>query len=177
MDQRERIFIVIDGSNFYHRIKELNLQNLLKFDYVRFSEFIAGERAVVIKRYYIAAVREEFGNEKSKELMKNQRILSGKLKNFGWEISFGHMLKTDAYREKGVDVQIATDILIGAYENLYDTVVLISSDTDLIPALIKAKEKGKKIEYVGFSHKPSHALISRSDVRRLLIKEDLEKFI
>jgi len=78
--------------------------------------------------------------------------------------------------EKGADVQIAVDLLIGAYENLYDTAILVSSDTDLIPALAKARSMKKKIEYIGFSHKPSYGLITHSDIRRLLTKEDIEQF-
>ena len=68
-------------------------------------------------------------------------------------------------------------ILIGAYENLYDTAILVSSDTDLIPALAKAREMKKKIEYIGFSHKPSYGLITHSDIRRLLTKEDVNQFL
>jgi len=67
-------------------------------------------------------------------------------------------------------------ILIDAYENLYDTAILVSSDTDLIPALAKAREMKKKIEYIGFSHKPSYGLITHSDIRRLLTKDDLQQF-
>ena len=62
------------------------------------------------------------------------------------------------------------------YENLYDTAILVSSDTDLIPALMKARLMKKKVEYIGFSHKPSYGLIGHSDIRRLLTKEDIEQF-
>lgn len=55
------------------------------------------------------------------------------------------------------------------------TVILVSSDTDLIPAIVKVRSMKKKVEYIGFSHKPSYALIANSNVRRLLIKEELEK--
>ena len=80
------------------------------------------------------------------------------------------------FYEKGVDVLMAVDMLVGAYENLYDILILVSSDTDLIPALEKVRFKGKKVEYIGFSHKPSYGLIANSDIRRLLTKEDLLPF-
>jgi len=174
---KERVFILIDGNNFYHRLKELKLTNLLFFNYEKFSQFLIGQRILISKNYYIGAVREESNNPKSKELMIGQRKLTGKLQKDGWIIKFGHMLKTDDYHEKGVDVQVATDLLIGAYEDLYDTAILITSDTDLIPAIIKAREMKKKIEYIGFSHKPSYALIKHSDIRRLLTKEDINQFL
>ena len=81
------------------------------------------------------------------------------------------------YHEKGVDVNIAVDILVATYEDLCDRIILVSSDTDLIPAVNKAREKGKVVEYVGFSHKPSVALVARCSESYLLKKEDLEPFV
>ncbi|OGF64572.1 hypothetical protein A2661_01225 [Candidatus Giovannonibacteria bacterium RIFCSPHIGHO2_01_FULL_45_24] len=177
MNEKERIFILIDGNNFYHRLKELKLNNLLSFHYEKLSDFLTGQRLLIFKHYYIGAIREEQGNPKSKELMRGQRKLTSILQRDGWIVKFGHMLKTDGYHEKGVDVQIAVDLLIGAYENLYDTAILVSSDTDLIPALAKVRFMKKKVEYMGFSHKPSYGLITHSDIRRLLTKEDINQFL
>lgn len=47
--------------------------------------------------------------------------------------------------EKGVDVSIAVDIVLGNYK----TIFLLSSDTDLLPAIKKAKEIGRRVIYVG----------------------------
>jgi len=80
------------------------------------------------------------------------------------------------YYEKGVDVKIAVDLLVGAYENLYDTAILVSSDTDLIPAIEKVRALGKKVKYIGFSHEPSFGLIKNASESKLLAKNDLEKF-
>jgi len=173
----ERVCIIIDGNNFYHKLKENELIRLLGFDYNKFADFLLNNRKLVYKKYYIGSVREERGNLKSRKLMSNQRKLLGRLKRDGWDLGLGYMLKTDVYHEKGVDVLMAVDILIGAYEDLYDTVILISSDTDLLPAMNKVREMGKKIEYIGFSKKPSLAMITNSDERRLLIKQELERFI
>jgi hypothetical protein len=38
-------------------------------------------------------------------------------------------------QEKGIDVQIAVDLIRVAYDKKYDALVLFSSDTDLLPAL------------------------------------------
>lgn len=177
INEGERIFIIVDGNNFYHRLKELSLPNLLFLDYQKLTQFLFGRRFLISKNYYIGAIREERNNPKSKALMIGQQKLIGKLQKDSWVVKFGNMLKSDGYHEKGVDVQIALDLLIGAYENLYDTAILVSSDTDLIPALTKARSMKKKIEYIGFSHKPSYGLISHSDTRRLLTKEDVEQFL
>ena len=167
MNENERIFIIIDGNNFYHRLKELKFRHLLSFDYEKFVQFLLRkEKLLISKNYYIGAVREERNNPKSKELMIGQRKLTGKLQKDGWVVKFGQLFKDGDYHEKGVDVQIAVDILISTYEDLCDTIILVSSDTDLIPALAKAREMNemkKKVEYIGFSHKPSYGLITHSE--------------
>lgn len=74
-------------------------------------------------------------------------------------------------------MKIATDILVGAYEDLYDTAILVSSDTDLIPAIQKSKSLGKKVEYIGFGHNPSFAMQKHCNISRLLVKDDLKRFL
>ena len=73
-------------------------------------------------------------------------------------------------------MQLAIDLLTGAYENIYDTAILISSDTDLIPAIKKVKFLNKNVEYIGFSHQPSFALQRNATLTRLLIKDELKIF-
>ena len=158
MNEKERIFILIDGNNFYHRLKELKLNNLLSFHYEKLSDFLTGQRLLIFKHYYIGAIREEQGNPKSKELMRGQRKLTSILQRDGWIVKFGHMLKTDGYHEKGVDVQIAVDLLIGAYENLYDTALIISGDEDFVLAIRKVQKLGKKVENIYFCTTSSNYL-------------------
>ncbi len=86
------------------------------------------------------------------------------------------MRSDGVYHEKGVDVKIAVDLLVGAYENMYDEAILVSSDTDLVPVIKKVRHLGKKVEYIGFSHKPSLALQRYATLSRLVIREELEKF-
>lgn len=176
----ERVFIIIDGSNFYHRLKEMfnKGDDLLEFNYGLFGEWLAGGRKIISQKYYIGVIRAKPDDEKGQLLRRNQQRLFSKLCKVGWGIERGYILNSEGERhEKGVDVHIAVDILSGAYENLYDTVILVSSDTDLIPALAKSRLMKKKVEYVGFSHKPSYGLIMHSDIRRLITQNDIEKFL
>ena len=80
-------------------------------------------------------------------------------------------------REKGTDVKIAVDLIVGAVDDEYDTAILISSDTDLIPALKYIRYKNKRIEYVGFSHAPSFGIQKNVDFSRLFLPEEIHKFI
>lgn len=65
----------------------------------------------------------------------------------------------------------------GAYLDTYDICYLVSSDTDLLPAIAEAKSRSKKIVYVGFRHQVSYALNNQCDESRLLTKSDILQFI
>lgn len=169
--------ILIDGSNFYFKLKDLKLQNLLGFDFLNFAKLLSDGDEIVSAIYYIGAVKTD-GTKKTQKFFDNQRRLLSHLKKNKFIYTLGYLLKSDGiFHEKGVDVNIAVDILVTAYENLADRIILVSSDTDLLPAVKKAKEKGKLVEYVGFSHKPSLAMKANCSKTKLLEKSDLLKFI
>lgn len=111
-------------------------------------------------------------------MFANQQRLLAQLKKHGVKYSLGYLLRSESkFHEKGVDVNIAVDMLVAAYENMADKIILVSSDTDLIPAVKKVREKGKNVEYIGFSHQPSVAMVANCSSSRLLTKDDLKKFV
>lgn len=172
-----KCIVLIDGSNFFFKLKDLKLHNLLDFDFSGFTKMLVGENEVVYAAYYIGKIRTD-GTEKTQKLFDNQQKLLGHLKKHNFKYSFGYLMKSDGvYHEKGVDVNIAVDMLVATYENLCDRIILVSSDTDLLPAINKGKEKGKIVEYVGFSHRPSIAMVARCSESHLLKKEDIEPFV
>ncbi|MBI4036385.1 NYN domain-containing protein [Candidatus Daviesbacteria bacterium] len=174
--KKQRCIILIDGSNLYFKLKDLKLHNLLSFDFSKFVKKLAKDCDVVSITYYVGKIRTD-GSEKTQKLFNNQRKLFAHLKKNGVTYSLGYLLKSDGvFHEKGVDVNIAVDILVATYEDLADRIIITSSDTDLLPAIKKAKEKGKIVEYVGFSHKPSVAMVANCSESTLLKKEDLEPF-
>lgn len=212
--KKEKVQIFIDGGNFFHLVlKKLGIEED-KFLFDDFVKFLANDREVVGKRYYIGTVREKEGDEKSKEKMSKQTKLFTVLKNNSWDVktsklrirtekikiddrvsNYQELKKKKVYeielttmREKGIDVKLATDLIVGAVDDKYDTAILVSSDSDLIPALdwIRTR-KHKKIEYIGFSiidkkhkdksTKPLLAMIRYADIQRVLVESDLRKFI
>lgn len=173
-----KCILLIDGSNFFFKLKDLKLHNLLDFDFSGFAKMLTGEnKELIAATYYVGKIRTD-GTERTQRLFDNQQKLIGYLKEHKYKYSLGYLMRNDGiYHEKGVDVNIAVDILVATYENLADHIILISSDTDLLPAISKALEKGRIVEYVGFSHKPSVAMVARCSESRLLKKEDIEPFV
>ncbi len=181
MAKNKKVAVYIDGSNFYFKLKspQLNIKNLSKFDFRGLAEWLARDREIVSCRYYIGVVRAKEDNEKGQKLRKEQQRLFSHLQSPKQDfiIKKGYIMENEGvYHEKGVDVQLAIDLLIGAYENFYDSAILISSDTDLIPAVKKVKFLNKEVEYIGFAHQPSFGLQKVVNLSRLLIKEDIENF-
>lgn|SRR3989338_291731 len=211
----ERVSIFIDGSNFYHLVlKKLGIKEA-EFDFDKFAAFLVDGRQSpkMSKRFYIGTVPEKEGDLKTKEAMSKQTSLFTELKKNGWEIKtsklrrrieeifidnrvtdyknlqkFGiQKIQFERFREKGIDVKLATDLIVGAVDDQYDTAIVVSSDSDLIPAIDWVRHrKKKKVEYLGFSipaennikaTEPLLSLIAKTDVKRILIKSDLQAFI
>ena len=180
LDKKERVAVYIDGSNFYGYLKdkEINFPKGTKFDFKEFVDFLVSDKKeLVSKRYYTGVFRNLDGSDKSKSLVKGQQKFFSNLENDGFTIKRGRIMPIEkVYKEKGTDVKIAVDLVIGAVDNHYDTAILVSSDTDLIPAIRYIKYRGKKIEYVGFAHAPSLGIQKYANVSRLLLPEDIERF-
>jgi len=169
--------VLIDGSNFYFKLKDLKLHNLLAFNFSGFVRRLARGYRIMRVVYYIGKVRTD-KTSKTLKLHNDQQKLFACLRKQSIYYSLGYLLKSDGtFHEKGVDVNIAVDILVAVYEDLADRIILVSSDTDLLPAIKKAKEKGKSVEYIGFSHKPSVAMVANCSVSKLLSKEEITPFV
>lgn len=182
--KENKVAIYIDGSNFYNYLKdlkddnEISFKNGRKFDFNVFVDFLLDGRVLVSKRYYTGIFRNINNDEKGLKLVKGQQKFLADLENKDFTIKRGRiMYDTGKTREKGTDVKIAVDMVVGAVDDLYDVVVIVSSDTDLIPALQYIKHKNKKIEYVGFSHNPSFGMQKNANFSKLLLPSDINKFI
>ena len=174
-----RYFIFIDGSNFYNGARSLIADNsisLLKFDYTTFNKFLCREGKLVGARYYIGAIKRF--DKKSKTLYADQQRLIAWLQKHNTPTILGTIIKhpDKTFHKKGVDVRIAVEMIRFARLNEYDEAILISSDTDLVPAVEEVQSFGKKVKYIGFPDKKSFGLIKTSNDLMILRKEDLMQF-
>lgn len=154
-----RTLVIIDGSNFYHQAKKLCPEiHLSSFDYRSLIRKIVGSSKVDIQ-YCVGEIKQNKTDKKSVRLYSGQQSLFYNLSRQKIRIEKGFMLHSNgSFHEKGVDVRIAVNILKGALKDLYDTCYLVSSDTDLIPAIKESKLAKKKVVYVAFENFVSNAL-------------------
>ena len=179
-ENKKRLAVFVDGSNLYFKLKSLDIRNLSRFNFRGLIDWLARDKEIATIGYYVGVVRAKPDDEKGQKLRRAQRDLFNFLNSRSQKITVhrGYLMKNDnTFHEKGVDVKIATDLLVGAYENFYDEALIISSDTDLIPAMEKVKQLGKAVEYIGFGHQPALAMQTFATISRLLIKDELKSFI
>lgn len=199
----ETVHIFLDGGNFHHlALKKIRVPEL-EFDFEKFAEFLAHGRRLSGKRYYVGTVRERLDDPRSREVMARQTKLFTTLHLCEWDIKTSKLrtrnekliidervkdyqkilqkgidvIEYERTREKGIDVKLATDLIVGAVDRQYDVAIIVSSDSDLVPAIDWVRFRMKrKIEYVGFSDNPTRTLMQRSDAQRIFRLEDLYGF-
>ncbi len=166
---RRRVMIFIDGSNLYHVLR----QNIDKrdLDYKKFAEKLCGDRELIRTYYY--NIRQESPDNPG--LASSQdRFLNALYETDYLEVKLGiWKQRGNTMVEKGVDVMIASDLIAHAYEDHYDTAILVSGDADFYPALQVVKDTGKQVEVAAFDSNLSSEAARFSDV---LIKFDRDYF-
>jgi uncharacterized LabA/DUF88 family protein len=179
MDKKEIVAVYIDGGNLYKRLKEMGVfKESKRFNFSAFVEHLVGDRSLISKRYYVGVVRNFDKSEKSEKMVRSQQKFLNNLQTEGFKIKLGKiMYDSGNIREKGVDVKLSVDLIIGAVDNLYDTAIIISSDTDIIPAIKYIRSaKNKNVEYVGFGTNPSFGMIKEASISRVFSETDLTQF-
>ncbi len=180
-------FLFIDGENFRGKMRsvfkeaskgkpvwhEYNFKGLL-------DKVLAGidlDRKV----FYFARIKEhEESKEKSRQLIEEQRLLKTHLEQQGFEVILsgrvrGQMEDGESgkkiliFKEKGVDVRIAVDMISVACDKRAEEIIIGSSDSDLQPAISETKARGVKCAYLGFEAQPNKGL-SYTTSRTILIR-------
>lgn len=168
---------------FYFRLKELiskseEKYNLLDFNFKKFSEQLINPNELLEVRYYLGVINRKRNDEKSEKLYANQQRLFRKLQNFNINIVLGQLIRhpDKTFHEKGVDVRLAVEMIRFARQDKYDIAYLLSSDTDLVPAVEEVQSIGKKVLYVGISKGQSYGLSKVANDVILLRIEEIKQF-
>jgi len=133
MKAQERVVIFIDGSNLYYIIKNL-LPNKKPndFNFEKFVKYLAGNRDL-IRTYYYNVPLDIMQDLDS--YMKQQKFFDKiqRIPNFKFVLCRMQKRKVDGkiiYEVKEDDIHLAVDMVKLAYNDAYDTTILISSDGD-----------------------------------------------
>ncbi len=149
-----RFCIIIDGSNFINRLLEHGVSKeyiLNEFSLFKFAEDIRGILKAKDLRFQLFTI--DFYCSKKNLSQFNQQETDKLLDKFKEEtgVTIHRIpLKTDK-KEKGVDSSVITRMF--EVQNFYETVVLVASDKDYVPAIEVLRTWGEYVITVGYSDK------------------------
>lgn len=188
LTKKERVVVYVDGFNLYFGMLDAG------FDYCKWlnlkllvQNLLKSNQELVEVKYFTSRVN----NNPDKQ--KRQNTYLEALESVGINIYYGNY-QADAieckrcgniwpkYNEKMTDVNIATQILIDAYQDKYDMAMLISGDSDLVPPMRSVHEifKNKRI-FVAFPpkrHNQSVSLIAKGSLtigRKKLVESQFDE--
>ena len=142
----------MDGFNFYYGLKhKSSWKKYYWIDIVNlFESFMRPHQELIAVKYFSARVsdidksyRQNAFFQANKENPKFQLVLGKYLKKSIKCYNCGKLIHT--FEEKETDVRIATQIVADAYKNNCDIAIVVSADSDMIPAMELALEAGIKV--------------------------------
>lgn len=166
-----RVAIFVDFDNFvisyckHHKLAdetEIDVWDELSTTLIAHynDRFLSNEREIVdCAGVYLCVGMSEFiswGSDESKRKRWFQSLdrYPGFVVRYGTRNVGYRDKKTRKYKmgsEKGVDAEIICQMLMGAFMNHYDSCVLLSDDSDYLPAIRRIQEYfGKKVIQAGF---------------------------
>jgi uncharacterized LabA/DUF88 family protein len=176
--------VFIDGENLRHRLVEVLYQEhlihdrdeMFRVDIRNLVEAALGEKPESIS-YYTTRIKQpkfeipELLQHKITMIQESHRRWIAMLTNQGIKVVKAGNLKvkesnacyhcgrrTMVLQEKGVDVRVASEVVMAAMHDNEKDIVLLSSDADMIPALNIAQKGEATITYLAFSEEINHAL-------------------
>lgn len=179
------MIVYIDGENYRQNLAQILADNgdipdkdaVFKFDTAGLLKDVLGQPDLGV-RYYSSEVKTPKGYTPTKNVMKQLTMIKGKMRKWVADlkaqgivyIKAGNLkvkdgkacykcgAKAEVLQEKGVDVRLALDIFEASLGKGGSEIVLFSSDTDLCPALHKAKEHNATLKYVCFATRVNRAV-------------------
>lgn len=191
--------ILIDGENLIHGLRNLAGENGKKLPRKQFlgfpfrdliNEVLEDDKKAQI--YFYGARLKQFKQDKkllnkTQEVIRWQSRLVNDLQKQGIQfVKVGNLRARETNPcpkcthhewhliEKGVDVGLAVSMVTGASRNT--EIVLISSDTDLLPAVKIAKQKSR-IVYVGYESSLVVSLIRNTQLTRIITKPMVKRYL
>ena len=158
----DKVAVYIDGSNLYHSLRSLAGKTNLNF--LKFGRKLAEDRKLQRIYYYNAPVDQTKEPERYKEQQKFFQAL-GYVDYL--ELRLGRLIYRDwpnvTPYEKGIDIKLATDMLVHGTNANYDVAILVSGDTDFVDALQAVKNFGYHTEVALFANTGSQSLRQVAD--------------
>lgn len=146
----QRVIAYVDGFNLYFGLKHSNFKRYFWLDVAMLARhLLKPEQHLVAAHYFTARIRD---NGRNKDDQKRQNTYLEALAVTGTQCQFGHYLEKTRecrtcratwpdYEEKMTDVNIAIQLLCDAFDDRFDTALVISGDSDLTTPIRRVRER------------------------------------
>lgn len=177
-----KAILFIDGENFIYKIEDSLVSQGIKKSEIDVTQIDLNKLISLAlptyeldkKKFYSAKLQfHQDTAAKSRELILQQRILKTNLEKQGFEFILAgkvmpQVVKVDGksktiFKEKGVDVRIAVDLVSLSCDKAIDTALVCSSDSDLQPAIAELRKREIEVVYIGFENSPNKGLTYTSN--------------
>ena len=170
----QKVAVFIDGSNLYNGMRD-NLSNT-RVNLEVFVRQLLEKRELFRAYYYNAPLTDDYEND----LREGQSRFFESLRRIPYvTVRLGrlHRRQDGSLVEKGIDVAIAVESLSLAYEDAYDTALIVSGDGDYVELVEALKRKGIHVECAMFKNQSAGVLIEYVDVFHPLDDLDWEAIL
>jgi uncharacterized LabA/DUF88 family protein len=177
MASKKRSIVYIDGFNFYYALLRSEQYRAFKWlDFELLFRRIRNDDEVVIVRYFTAYWPDESGERhriytRALSTRPLIRICEGQFKRKSVRCDVtgcAHAGRRyfDAFEEKETDVNIALAMLDDAYQCQCDRLILVTADTDLVPAVKMVRSRHPKLDLQLYVPGPEERFRSASELRQ-----------
>jgi uncharacterized LabA/DUF88 family protein len=159
----QRVIAYIDGFNVYHGLRAGRLRRFYWLDLRRLSQnLLRPPQTLVFTKYFTARISGAWPGDppdRARHLNAERKRQSDFLEALDTLPDFkrydGHFLgkavtcracgaSWRTHEEKMTDVQIATELLTDAFQDRFDTALLMSADSDLVPPTLAVQRIFRK---------------------------------
>lgn len=176
----KKIFIYIDGANFYGGLTSINKRfSDTKFDFQRFVNYIVGGDELIQVNYYNALIKKKINEviwKKQKNFFDRLRKIPKFKVNLCTRKSRLNILGEEYHTIKGDDLMLALDMIEDCYNNKFDKVILFSGDGDFTELVKRVKKRSKEVEICYFHNCVSKVLLNKADNSILINRKISNKF-
>lgn len=165
----ERVFVYIDGRNFFYRLQDYGL-NDFNFDFVKFSRLITGtelKRDVKKIYYYNSSLKQHINpllfikQQKQFAKLRLNPLVEVRLCKRQWRSGFSGNQRFG--KTIGDDVWLTCDMLQDANDDKFDVAILVSCDGDYLYLVDYVQKLNKIVENAFFIGMGSRAVKKRCD--------------
>lgn len=148
---KKRVALFVDGFNIYHALNKHHYKKYKWLNIYSLGESLLSQNVLELKSVYLFTALTHWNHKK---VVKHRTYLNA-LEHYSVKVVKGTFRKKDkycplckqksiSYEEKETDVNIALHLLKLAYDNEYDVAMVLSGDSDLVPAIKEVKKRFKK---------------------------------